>query len=252
MSWTIEPLALHAVKVPGPEVLFQRAFGEMLDLMIYAFLLRSGSAVCLVDTGLAADHRELDHDIRRRKGPASGFVDIGEPLAQRLQNMGVEPDLVLLTSFGPYAVGGLEAFATKLPLLVSARGCADLQQPEEPALAHPPAPALHGRLRAAQRVAGERKILPGLTMLEVGVHHPASAAVLVETAAGVVGIADPVFLARNLIDGTALGAAEHAARWHTSVRGLGLRCDALLPIHDPDPRPVDRARWHPSLRADVQ
>lgn len=246
--WTLEPLALHKVRVPGPEVLFQRAFGETIELVIYAFVLRQGATTCLVDTGLPPNYTALNRDVRARKGEASGFVDIGEPLPQRLRALSVKPDLVLLTSFGPYATGNLDALAG-VPLYVSSRGCADLERPEEPAMSHPPAPPIAQRLRAARRVEHEMQILPGLTLLEVGVHHPASAALLVETNEGVVGLADPVFTARNLSSGTALGAAEHSAGWHSMVRALGRRCEALIPIHDPDPTPVPRSRWHPGLTA---
>jgi glyoxylase-like metal-dependent hydrolase (beta-lactamase superfamily II) len=247
MAWSIEPLALHRVQVPGPEVLFQRGFAETVELVIYAFLLRGPHGVCLVDTGLPADYCVLNRDIRARKGAESGFSDIGAPLARRLGAMATVPDLLLLTSFGPYTTGGLGPWA-RIPLHVSARGCADLERPEEKALAHGlPAP-VRTRLMDAQRVQGEQQILPGLALVEVGVHHPASAAIRVDTADGVIAIADPVFVRRNLLEGTALGAAEHAAAWHAMVRALGTRCDALLPIHDPDPTPVYRDRWHPVLR----
>jgi glyoxylase-like metal-dependent hydrolase (beta-lactamase superfamily II) len=248
MHWAIEPIALHRVRVPGPEVLFQRAFTETLELVIYAFLLRSPGHLCLVDTGLASDHSALNRDIRARKGDDSGFVNVAAPLPEQLRERGLVPQLVLLTSFGAYTTGSLDAFA-QAGLFVSARGCTDLELPEEPALAHPLDPAVRNRLLRAQRVVREREVMPGLTLLEVGVHHPASVAVVVETADGVVGIADPVFLARNLLDGIALGAAEHAASWHGMTRVLGERCDALIPIHDPDPTPIARARWHASLHA---
>ena len=248
MAWTIEAIALHQVQVPGPEVLFQRGFGEMIDIIIYAFVLRGGGQVCLVDTGLPADYSELNSNIRERKGAASGFVDVSTPLPQELRRRGVEPDLLVLTSFGPYTTGHLGAWH-QCPLWVSERGCADVDLPEEPALAHAPAPAVRERLRSAQRVVGNKEILPGLTFVEVGVHHPASAALLIETDDGVVAIADPVFTARNLLQGTALGAAERAAGWHGMVRLLGQRCDAIIPIHDMSAAPVPRARWHASLTA---
>jgi hypothetical protein len=248
MVWTIEPLALHRVLVPGPEVLFQRAFTEMVTLVIYAFVLRQAGQVCLVDTGLAPEHSELNRAIRLRKGAQSGFEAMADPLPTLLHARSLRPDCVLLTSFGPYTTGHLAAF-DGATLVVSARGCADLLQPEEPALVHAPAPMARDRLLAGQRVHGSQEILPGLHFHEVGVHHPASAAVLVDTAQGRIGISDPVFTARNLLEGLALGAAEQASHWHAHVRMLGTLCDAVLPIHDPDPRPVARARWHASLAA---
>ena len=247
MPWAITPLALHRVRVPGPEAFFQRAFRETVELVIYAFVLRSEHGVCLVDTGLPPDYETLNRDVRARKGADSGFADLGPPLPQRLADMGLVPDIVVLTSFGPYTTGRLDTFA-QAPLHLSARGCADLQQPEEPALSHAVPGPLRERLLGAHRIEGEGQILPGLTFVETGVHHPASAALLIETAKGVVGLVDPLFLARNLTEGIALGAAEHAALWHGVVRSLGRRCDALLPIHDPDPTPVARDRWHASLR----
>ena len=102
MAWTIEPLTLHRVLVPGPEVLFQRAFAEMIELVIYAFLLRQEGHVCLIDSGLPTDHAAL-------KGAASGFVAAGDSLPIQLQARAVRPDLVLLTSFGPYTTGNLAA-----------------------------------------------------------------------------------------------------------------------------------------------
>lgn len=248
MVWTIEPLALHRVRVPGPEVFFQRGFDEMVTLVIYAFVLRQAGQVCLVDTGLPAAHSELNRSIRLRKGADSGFEPVAAPLPALLAERELHPDLVLLTSFGPYTTGHLAAF-DGLPLVVAARGCADLLQPEEPALVHAPSPLARERLLAGQRVSGTRELLPGLHFQEVGVHHPASSAVLVDTVQGRIGISDPVFMARNLLEGVALGAAEQASLWHAHVRMLGERCDALLPIHDPDPRPVARARWHASLAA---
>lgn len=247
--WTIEPLFLHRVRVPGPEVLFQRAFGDMIEIGIHAFLLRSEDKVCLVDTGLAPDYALLNANVRARKGPESGFFDVGLPVDAQLRALGIEPDVLVLTSFGPYATGRLDAWPY-CPLWVSARGCADLLQPEEPALFHAPAPEVRDRVLAAHRVKGVQEIFPGLSVQEVGVHHAASMVIQVDTAHGVMGIADPVFVPRNLHDGIALGVAEHVAQWHRMVRQLGLHCDALIPIHALDPVPVPRLQWHASFGAE--
>src|SRR5690606_18029527 len=99
-----------------------------------------------------------------------------------------------------------------------------------------------------RRVAEERVLAPGVTFVETGVHHPASAAVIVDTAAGRVAIVDPIFTARNLVHGIALGAAEHAAGWYEMVRMIAGRADAILPIHDPSPVPVPPEAWHHSLQ----
>lgn len=247
MTWTIEPIPLSRFKVPGPEVLFQRGFGETIEMVIYAFLLRDGTHTVLVDTGLPADHAALNANVRARKGPDAGFNAVEPGLEAELVARAAKPELVVVTSFGPYAVGGLPPFPDA-PVIASARGLADLAKAEEPALIHPVLPAAAEVLVKAQGIVGEAEILPGLAFVETGIHHPASAAVLVATGDGMVAIPDPVFTARNLTEGLALGAAEFAGGWHKMVRMLGGRADAILPIHDPDPAPVARDRWHATLR----
>ncbi len=247
-AWSIEAVPLYRFGVPGPEVLFQRAFGETIDMVIYAFLLRSGSEQVLVDTGLPADYAALNANIRARKGAAAGFDPVGRGLLAELTARNFTPDLIVATSFGPYAVGGLELLP-RTPIVGSARGLADMANLEEPALLHPVPPAAAAALKNARPISGETEIRPGLTFVEVGIHHPASAALLVQTSDGAIAIPDPVFVARNLLDGIALGAAEFAGGWHRMVRMLGARAHAILPIHDPDPRPVPRTAWHATLRA---
>ncbi len=243
--WTIESLPLYRFVSPGPEVLFQRGFGEMIEMVIYAFLLRCGRITVLVDSGLPDEFSALNQSIRSRKGEAAGFHPTGPRLVERLA--GVSIDSIALTSFGPYAVGGLEGFPG-VPAVASARGLADLERPEEPALYHALPRPVSERLRAARRVDGEAKLYPGLDFIETGVHHPASAALVIETAHGRVAIADPIFVARNLTEGLALGASEHAAGWHRMARLLGERADAIIPIHDVEPTPIGRGSWHPWIQ----
>lgn len=240
-------LPLYRFLTPGPEVLFQRRFGEMLELGIHAFLLRSQDTTVLVDTGLPRDFEALNDDIRRRKGAAAGFRPFEERLPDLLDRRGIVLDAIVLSSFGLYAVGGVEDFP-RVPLYVSARGCADLEWPEEVALVHPLPDALRARLLGAKRIAGEQDLFPGMAMIETGVHHPASSALVAATRHGRIGIADPVFVAENLIEGHPLGAAEHAAGWHRMARLLADRCDAIIPIHDPNPQPLPKSIWHPSIR----
>lgn len=244
--WQIEAIPLYRFYAPGPEVLFQRGFGEMVEMVIYAFLLRGDGGTLLVDTGLPADYSALNASVIGRKGLQAGFFPVGRGIAAELATRDASPDLITVTSFGPYAVGGLEQLP-RTPLAVSARGIADLQQPEEPALVHPLSDLLRERLLQGQKVSGETVLSPGVTFIETGVHHPASAAVVVDTAEGRVAIADPIFTARNLVEGIALGAAEHAAGWHAMVRMVAGRADAILPIHDPSPVPVPPEAWHHSL-----
>ncbi len=243
MIWTIEPHLMARAKTPGPEVFFQRAFTEMVEIAIFAFVLRAGGETVLVDTGLVADPGPLNAAVRRRKGRQAGF----EPVARLPDILDGAPDAAILTSFGPYAAGGLSDLAADVPLVVSARGQRDLAAPEEPALFHPLAEPLAARVRGARGIEGEEELRPGIVFVEAGVHHPHSAVVLVDCAEGRIAIADPVFCRRNLDEGLALGVAEDVPGWFALVRRLSGRCDALIAIHDPDPTPVPVADWHPTL-----
>jgi len=245
-DWTILPLPLYRFQSPGPEVYFQGGFGEMVDMTIYAFLVQHAGATVLVDTGLPLDFASLNRAIRDRKGPQAGFEPLGDDLPLRLREMGVEPDLIVLSSLGPYAIGGIDRLDA--PICASERGLRDMRCPEEPALIHP-IPAEHqARLANAREVAGEAEPIRGIRLVEVGIHHPASLAIIVDTEAGPVALPDPVFVKRNLTDGIALGASEFAAGWHGMVRRLGQSAHWIIPIHDRDPSPVAVADWHASLQ----
>ena len=113
-TWGIEAIPLYDFVVPGPEVLFQRGFGETVAMTIYAFVLFGADKCVLVDTGLPADIAALNADIRTRKGPEAGFEPRGRPLAEELARRAIVPDAIVVTSFGPYAVGGLSALALRL------------------------------------------------------------------------------------------------------------------------------------------
>lgn|GEM_PF-1873973 len=241
MSWTIETITVATAWTPGPEVTFQRGFGTWVDIAIHCFLLSDGRHRVLVDTGLLDDIEPLNRAMRRRKGPEAGFVRRGSAIAEVLASA---LDAVVLTSFGPYAVGGVARLRPATRLLASARGLADLDRPEEPMLVHALPPAIAAVLRdRSEPVVGAVDLLPGLAVLEVGVHHPASMAVRVDTVDGPLVIADPVFTRGNVIEGLALGAAEHASGWYEMVRRLAADGARFLPIHDPSPEPVSPGTW---------
>ncbi|MEQ9813385.1 MAG: hypothetical protein RLO50_11450 [Azospirillaceae bacterium] len=241
MSWTIETITVATARTPGSEVTFQRGFGEWVDIAIHCFLLRDGRHRVLVDTGLLDEIEPLNRAMRRRKGHQAGFVRQENALGEMLTS---PLDAVVLTSFGPYAVGGIARLHPATRLVASARGLADLRRPEEPMLVHALPPALGALLQdRSEPVTGAVDLLPGLTVMEVGVHHPASMAVRLDTDDGPLVIADPVFTRANVIDGVALGAAEHAAGWYEMVRRLAAGGARFLPIHDPSPEPVSPGAW---------
>jgi hypothetical protein len=229
-------------------VFFQRAFDCRVELFIHAFLLKGPAGTVLVDTGLVENYDALNRDVRARKGDWSGFRPAGAALLKQLEARGATPDAIVVTSFGPYAVGGLPMLP-QVPIHASARGLRDVESPENPALVHPLADDVRAILLGehVQAASDSVEILPGLRLVEVGIHHPASMALVIDTADGPMALADPVFVAENLTRGWALGAAEHVAAWHGLVRALGSVAGAIIPIHEPDPRPVARSAWHPAL-----
>jgi len=244
VTWRIEAHTLAVAETPGPEVFFQRAFGDWVEIAIHVFVLRSGDRTIVVDTGLIDGFEVLNERMRARKGARAGF----RRLAGLEDVLDRSPDAVVLTSFGPYAAGGLPHLGEDVPVYVSSRGLDNLARSEEPALIHALPNDVLRRLSISGPVRDERTIFDGIRFVETGVHHPASAAVVVDTEDGPVAIADPVFVRANLVEGIALGAAEHAAGWFALVRRLAAACRGMIAIHDPDPVPVPVAAWHPSLR----
>ncbi|MDF2373321.1 MAG: hypothetical protein P1V21_21290 [Rhizobiaceae bacterium] len=235
MIWSIETITVARALTPGPEVFFQRDFESWVNIAVHMFVLRSDLGIVLVDSGLIADPEPLNAAMRRNKGQQAGFETVDSPAESYL---GTDVLAVMLTSFGPYAAGGLDRLRPDTPVYVSARGLADLRRPEEPRFVHTLPGEISARLERATPVNGQECLLPGLRFHEVGIHHPASAAVEIETAAGRVVIADPVFTAANLERQIALGAAEDASGWFAMVRTFAARNAAFLPVHEPSPAPV--------------
>lgn len=252
-EWSIDIRTVATAQTPGPEVFFQRCFGEWVEIAIHVFVLQGGAGTIVIDTGFAANIDDLNQAMRARKGPQAGF-DL--QIANIWRALPELPVAVALTSFGPYAAGGLINLPAGIPLFASARGLADLAGPEEPALVHPlPETTRRVLLETAIPVHKSREILPGVVFHETGVHHPASAALEVLTSQGRIIIADPVFTARNLTGGIALGASENAASWFSMVRRLGQEGARFLPIHEPGPQPVElrfgpKGTWHASIMHD--
>lgn len=241
--WTIEPLKTATFLSPGPEVFFQRDFSRRVDMALFTFVLRSQDACVIVDTGLG-EHAALDRDIQSRKGDWSGFKDIGSPARSRVADKVSD---VVLTSLGPYAVGCLGDFPG-VPVHVSARGLADLREPECFGLVRRTSTEALTRLQGndIRPVVQTTHPHPGLRIVQLGAHSPSAMGVVVDTAEGRIAIADPVFHAENLTRGVPLGWCKSLPDWF-GVFDLLEDVDAILPIHDPAARPLRRAEWHPTL-----
>ncbi len=235
MIWSVDIHTVATARTPGPEVYFQREFGHWVDIAIHVFVLRSELGAVLVDTGLIPDISDINAAMKKRKGPEAGFARCGSGVEPLLDN---RVAAVLLTSFGPYAAGGVNHVPDEVPIYASARGLANLATPEEPCLVHGLPQVVANRLAMAKPVHDTFEIMPGIAMREVGVHHPASTAIEIATEEGLLVIADPIFTADNLTRGVALGASENAAGWHRLVRDYAARGARILPIHEPVPLPV--------------
>lgn len=241
--WTIEPIRTATLKTPGPEVFFQRDFNRQVDLSIYSFVLRSGARTVLVDTGLG-DHVALNADIRARKGAWAGFTS-ERSIASALADVVI--DDIVLTTFGPYAIGGLP-YWPNARVVFSARGHADLERSELPLFRRKLPPDAMRRLSSpgAVRVVDRVLLHPGLEIVEVGGHSPSALGLLIETEKGRIALADPIFHSENLTRGLPLGWVESLSEWYAMFNRLG-PVAGVLPIHDPWPVVVPRDKWHPDL-----
>ncbi|MBN9153521.1 MAG: hypothetical protein J0J05_06015 [Microbacterium sp.] len=245
--FTIRALRAAVLPTPGWALEFGANDATLHDLHFYVWLVTDGETVGLIDTGLPLDRADADAlgATNAAFGDPVGFRDV-RTLPEILADAGVRPEdvsFVAITQTVTYHTGGLDAELLPNAIFYLARaGVWEL-------LADPPghpAPefyftrsswaslrdlAVGGRLRL---VADCAQIVPGVRFVVTGGHHPGSAAVVVDTATGVVGILETAFVKRNLESGTPIGIAEDMAAARRAMSSMRDRCDTVVAIHDPD------------------
>ncbi len=246
-EFTIRAELAAVLPAPGWAVLFGENDTSLHDLHFYVWVVSDGETVGLIDAGLPLDDAEANAlgATNAGFGDPIGFRSVRK-LPEILADAGVRPEdvaFVAITQTVTYHSGGLDA--SLLPNAVFYIAGAGVMELLSGAPGHP-APefyfseaswaslrtlAIAGRLRLVDHDA---QILRGIRFEVTGGHHPGSAAVIVDTADGVVGILETAFLKRNLESGRPIGIAEDVAAARRAISSFRDRFDTVVAIHDPD------------------
>lgn len=242
----ITAVPVGVLPIPGWEAFFGRNDQEFHDLWFYVWHLTDGVRHVLVDTGLppgAADRDRLDEgcagvDERCR------FRE-RESLAEVLRLLDLRPDqidAVVLTQLVTYHTGGL--LPEQLPRAKVYLSRAGLVEMLTTAPDHPPVDlyftgeswsfvrdlAAAGRLYA---VDGPVEVVPGISMVATGGHHPGSAAVIVKSSEGIVALLETAFFQENVETGLPIGIAEDVATCRRVIAEFSRMADQVVALHDP-------------------
>lgn len=230
---------------PGWALLLGDNDTSLHDLHFYVWVVTDGETVGLIDAGLPLDPLDTAAlgATNAAFGDPIGFREV-RTLPQILDDLGIAPadvSYVAITQTVSYHTGGIDAEllpnatfylarAGVLEFLIDPPGH---PAPEfyftSPSWASLRTLAIERRLRL---VAEAEEIVPGVVFEVTGGHHPGSAAVLVETASGVVAVLETAFTARNLETGSPIGIAEDAAAARRAMARMAERADVVVAIHD--------------------
>lgn len=244
--YTLRAERAAVLPTPGWALMLGENDAGLHDLHFYVWVVSDGETVGIVDAGLPLDIAEADAlgATNAAFGDPVGFRSV-RTLPEILADAGVRPEdvsFVAITQTVTYHSGGIDA--ALLPNAVFYLARAGVMEFLSGAPGHP-APefyfstsswadlrtlAIQGRLRLVDDVA---QIRPGVRFEVTGGHHPGSAAVVVDTPHGVVGILETAFVASNLETGRPIGIAEDAAAARRAMTSFLERCDTVVAIHDP-------------------
>lgn len=216
------------------------------DLHFYVWVVTDGETVGLIDAGPPLDPADTAAlgATNAGFGDDVGFREV-RTLPVILGELGIAPadvSFVAITQTVTYHSGGIDAGLLPNATFYLARaGVLELlvDPPGHPApefyftagsWASLRTLAIEGRLRL---VAESAQIVPGVEFEVTGGHHPGSAAVLVQTAAGLVAVLETAFVQRNLDTGSPIGIAEDAAAARRAMQRMSERADVVVAIHDP-------------------
>jgi hypothetical protein len=241
-TYSIRALPVGRMDVPGPQVFWMDAWDTWLPLRFTVLLVQGNGVTALVNSGPPDDLGPLNAHIRSVLGPRAEFVR-DERLVPQLERAGVAPDEVthiVLTPLQLYSTSGIGSFPNA-SICISKRGWVAFNTVRD----HPhdvresmflPEVLRHVVGEAWPRVRlleDEDELAPGLRVWWAGVHHRASVALEIDTAAGVAVASDAFFYRENVLENRPLGIGEslqEAIDCYARVRRVA---DLVVPLYDP-------------------
>lgn len=241
--WTIKPVAIATLPVPGWECVFGRNDCEMRDLVFWVWILKNGEQTGLIDTGCptGVDLQALNE--ANAKLDTRSVFTVHRTLEEVFTAENITSvDFVLISQLITYCTGGLNA--RNFPNTKVWCAWDGMKEFLTQTPGHPPRQfyltaeswsyfrelLVTGRLFFAQE---QTQITDGITFEPTGGHHPGSAGVRVQTAQGVVGILETAFVQENISLEIPIGIAENAAKCRSTIRTYKNECDLVLAGHEP-------------------
>lgn len=243
--WTIKPIPIATLPVPGWECLFGKNDCSMRDLVFWVWVLRQGDRVGLIDAGCpeGADLEALNA-ANATMDPRSVFT-IHRTLADVLVEENISPDaveFVLITQLITYCTGGLNA--QNLPHAKVWCAWDGMKEFLTETPGHPPREfyltkeswtyvrelLVEKRLNFAETAT---EVAEGILFEPTSGHHPGSAGVRIQTERGVVGILETAFVQENIELETPIGIAENASKCREVIREYKKSCALVLAGHEP-------------------
>lgn len=242
-------LPVGRARIPGPELHWMSDWGLWHELMFHVVLVRTDSAVVLVNTGPPADLTALNERWVAVLGEGAQLRrDADHDLLGALAREGLAPEDitdVVITPFQAYTTGRLLDFP-RATVHLSRRGWVHFHTTHEHphddrATSLPRDVLVHLVTDGWDRVhllADEDEVTPGVRIWFAGGHHRASLCVEVDTREGPVVISDAFFTYSNVEDGRILGINESMAEILACYERVRRTARHIVPLYEP--RVLDR------------
>ncbi|MEU9882687.1 hypothetical protein [Streptomyces phaeochromogenes] len=242
----VRVLEFGRADVRGPEVFWMSHWDEWVTLAFSAVLIRNASRCILVNAGMSRADPELDRLWEEYSGHPRARMRFGTSVCDQLSALGIGPEAVtdlVLSPFQAYSVSDVREFPRATVHLLRS-GWAEflapsrshvLDQTQARELSIPRGVAEYVLFDAWNRVNlldDQDVIVPGVTSVAVGVHHPESLAVTISTREGPVVWTDGIFHHENFSRRTPLGLTRSLAESSRLQEFLESSGAVVLPAYD--------------------
>lgn len=244
--YAVRVLEFGRADVRGPEVFWMSRWDDWVTLTFSVVLVHNESRCLLVNTGMSRTDPELDRLWERYAGHPRARMRLGTSVLDQLRALGISPEAVtdvVLSPFQGYSVSDVREFPRATVHLLRSGWAAFMAPPRLHVLDQTQARELSVPRDVMEYVlfdAWDRVnllddhdvIVPGVTSVSVGVHHPESLAITISTRNGPVIWTDGIFHYENFSGRTPLGLTRSLAESSRLQELLERSGASVLPAYD--------------------
>lgn len=246
ITYSVEVVMVgRMAEVPSPWVYRLEGNGRYESFCYTLCILREGTRTVLINTGFPDDVEDIAR-AWREEDPRCVLVRTEDMrVASILRERNIDPaavEAVFLTPFGPYNTGNISMFPNAR-LFALRRGWAHLMGvdeglPRSPRhLTIPDSELVYMVTEGFDRLTlldDEAAPLPGIRTFHVGVHHPGSMAIVIDTARGAVVFSDSFFKFANIEQMKPIGYCQDLRECLRNYKRIADVADLLMPMYDPE------------------